>query len=101
MSIGRSADLRTELAEWELTPEQLAMIFALMGWLYGTPDCQGVPGPEDIEDMVEHLADSMDKQGFDLVFSTMGRILLARHEEFPSSFGVYLHIGELPRKEDE
>ncbi|MCW2890019.1 MAG: hypothetical protein QOE54_1592 [Streptosporangiaceae bacterium] len=80
--------------EWELSPEDMATIFAFKGWLYATPSLGfGVPSPERIETIYRELAEEIAKDGREDVIASRGRFMAVKLGHNPGSIDMYLNIG--------
>lgn len=80
--------------DWELPLEVVSGIFAGMGWQYDVPD-YGLKSPtaDDISQVAEGLIDALEESGQMNAYATLGRILVYKDPEFPSSYDVYLKLG--------
>lgn len=80
--------------DWELSLDVVAGIFAGMGWAYDLPD-RGlvIPVADEIGAVAEGLIDALEESGAQNAYATLGRILVYKDPEFPSSYDVYLKLG--------
>jgi hypothetical protein len=80
--------------EWELTPQELATIFAFMGWKYATPVLgYGLPNPDQIKALFRDLVREIRDDGREDVIAVRGRFMAVRTGMTPGSIDMYLNVG--------
>src|SRR5690606_20251080 len=83
--------------EMDLSFEELSMLFALKGWLYGNR--RGVPSPDDLYNKVVELVEALEAVEDDgrVLFAAEGRFLVYSDPEMPYSYDVYVYVGNVDR----
>lgn len=84
--------------DMDVTFDELSMLFALKGWLYGTR--RGVPRPADLYNKVVELVEALEsvKDNDRVLFATEGRFLVYSDPEMPFSYDVYVYVGNVDRQ---
>lgn len=87
--------------DMDLSFEELSMLFALKGWLYGTR--RGVPSPTDLYNKVVELVEALEAAEDDgrVLFAAEGRFLVYSDPEMPYSYDVYVYVGNVDRQKLE
>lgn len=87
--------------DMDLSFEELSMLFALKGWLYGTR--RGVPSPEDLYNKVVELVEDLEaaEDSDSILFAAEGRFLVYSDPEMPYSYDVYVYVGNVDRQKLE
>jgi hypothetical protein len=79
--------------EYELTPNEIATLFALKNWPYATRTLgYGVPDPDKIHQLFVEMTEHVLKDGRPGVLTRRGRFLAMRHED-TNSVDLYLNVG--------
>ncbi|MEO3857461.1 hypothetical protein [Acrocarpospora sp. B8E8] len=83
-------------AELDLSPDELAAIFAIKGWTYGTAQCAGTPSAADLKTYITDMAELLARTGRADVYATGGRFKVYKDPELPGSYEIYLYVGHVP-----
>jgi hypothetical protein len=78
---------------WDLEPNELAALFALKEWPYGSSKEGVSPTAEQIRQLLSELVAEVSADGRPGVVANRGRLLAMKHSELDSSIDVYLNIG--------
>lgn len=83
--------------DMDISFEELSMLFALKGWLYGNR--RGVPSPDDLYNKVVELVEALEAVEDDdrVLFAAEGRFLVYSDPEMPFSYDVYVYVGNVDR----
>src|SRR5690606_12187908 len=83
--------------DMDLSSEELSMLFALKGWLYGNR--RGVPRPDDPHNTVVALVEALETVEDDgrVLVAAEGRFLVYSDPEMPYSYDVYVYVGNVDR----
>ena len=94
-------DETPNVLDMDVSFEELSMLFALKGWLYGTK--RGIPSPADLYNKVVELVEALEaaKNGDRVLFATEGRFLVYSDPEMPYSYDVYIYVGNVDRQKLE
>ncbi len=74
---------------WELEPNELASVFMLKGWKYGTTSVAVLP--KHIQDAVEQSVQALLNGGGS--YAELGRFVIFRDVEFPGGFEIAMKLG--------
>jgi hypothetical protein len=72
--------------------KQLALLFAARGYTWKFDEAHKVPTEEDMDQMLAHIKDTLDKNPGDGVQLEIGRLIVRRDE---GHLDVYVYFGEL------
>jgi hypothetical protein len=88
-----------EAFDMDLSFEEIAMIFALKGWLHGTKRKAGIPNGEQLKahvsDMIESLSQIRDSRN---MYNSSGRFTVHTDPEMPDAYEIHLYIGNVDRQ---
>jgi len=89
----------SNVLDMDLSFEELSMLFALKGWLYGSSR-RGVPSPDDLYNKVVELVEALEDVEDDgrVLFAAEGRFLVYSDPEMPYSYDVYVYVGNVDRQ---
>ncbi|MEV2279302.1 hypothetical protein AB0I72_27365 [Nocardiopsis sp. NPDC049922] len=89
-----------EAFDMDLSFEEVAMIFALKGWLHGTNRKAGVPNAEQLKAHIEDMISSLAEQARDgrILFNSSGRFTVHTDPEMPDSYEIHLYLGNVDRQ---
>lgn len=83
--------------QMDLSLDELAMIFAVKGWITKTGN---PPTTDELEETIRFLTDVIESAEDPGVWSNFGRIMLTQDPELDSYYSVSLEIGLLPKARD-
>lgn len=83
--------------QMDLSPEELAILFAAKGWVYGNG---AVLTADDIRGKILHLIDVIESANDDGVWSNLGRLMVTQDPEYPSYYSISLELGLIPKEGD-
>lgn len=89
----------SDWSQMELSPEELAMVYAAKGWVFdsGVTDASP-PTAENIRDIIQYLIVVLESSEFAGAWSNFGRIMVTQDPEYPSYYSVALELGLVPKK---
>ncbi|MEU7863441.1 hypothetical protein [Nonomuraea sp. NPDC049141] len=80
--------------EWDLTPDELALIFAIKGWQYANSEFgYGAPSADSIASVLNALVNMCTDDGAKGSYATIGRFLVVKDNDLPNSYDIYLRVG--------
>lgn len=89
----------SDFSQLELSLEEIAMIFAVKGWVYDTGKAAGaVPTPDNITDIIEYLISVIEVSEMSGVWTNLGRFMVTQDPEYPSYYSLSLELGLIPKK---
>lgn len=86
-----------EALDMDISFEELAMIFALKGWLHGTDRKAGIPSAETLRDHVLEMIAQLEEHLTEdrILFNTSGRFTVHNDPEMPFSREIHLYLGNI------
>lgn len=81
----------------DLTLEEISAIMAHKGWSFAD---LGYPTPGQIEDMLVYMRDVLDTAEEPTVYE-LGRLALVKTEDRPTTYTIFLNVGDIDQGGDE
>lgn len=86
--------------ELDLSVDELAMIYALKGWEWDVGNEVRTPNGDEIHDLILILGEQLEKSSKG-TWAGLGRLIVYKDPEFPSSWGIALELGYMDKEVNE